>query len=127
MSRGRSPSCIGQVSTGPGLEGGGEGGGAKYGEAAKFCLIVHMYYIRITCHPPHNYRATSKLWLQRMEIQSFCSSQLLARVPRPDYTYDVVKAGYPFDPSNGLCGTLYASPYRAPEALNLYFNLDVAR
>ena len=45
------------------------------------------------------------------------TSQRLARVPRPDYTYDVVEAGYPFDPSNGLCGTLYASPYRAPEAI----------
>ena len=62
----------------------------------------------------------SKLLVQR-------SSQRLARVPRPDYTYDVVEAGYPLNPSNGLCGTLYASPYRAPEALNLSFNLDVAR
>ena len=40
MRRGRSPSCIGQVSTGPGL---GRGGGVNYGEAAKFCLIIHMY------------------------------------------------------------------------------------
>ncbi|KAL5488941.1 hypothetical protein EMCRGX_G017969 [Ephydatia muelleri] len=61
----------------------------------------------------------SKLLVQR-------SSQLLARVPRPDYTYDVVEAGYPLNPSNGLCGTFcpcYGS-YSCPCYYSVFLQLS---